>query len=410
VQRCGGGGKGHAGVLGIGEDEVLRLVFSGVDEAKFRVEGFHRKHLCLPALYQAGCRELQASAETCNQICDIIRERRNMTLPFTPLVEKLPSSVPFVGPETMERRMGRRFRARIGANENVFGPSPKAIAAMRDAASEIWQYCDPEIHDLKQAIAGHHGVAPENIVVGEGIDGLFGLAVRLFVEPGVTVATSLGAYPTFNFHVHGFGGRLVTTPYVGDREDPDSLLALARRENARMIYFANPDNPMGSWWNGDDVERFIAALPAGVLLMLDEAYGEFAPAGTLPPLDVENPQVLRFRTFSKAYGMAGMRVGYAIGQRDPIKAFDKVRNHFGVTRIGQQAAIAALADQDHLRDVVVQVASGRMDSRRSRPPAISSASIAAATAIMPNACSTACWRGMCSCACPASRSLTAASA
>ena len=282
-----------------------------------------------------------------------------MPLPFTPLIESLPSSVPFVGPEALERRTGIMFRARIGANESVFGPSPRAIAAMQAAAREVWQYCDPENHDLKAALAAHLGVAPENVMVGEGIDGLFGYAVRLFVEPGVTVATSLGAYPTFNFHVQGFGGRLVTTPYVDDREDPASLLTLAARENARLIYLANPDNPMGSWWRAEVVQDMIANLPQGALLMLDEAYGEFAPEVTLPPLDVSNPNVLRFRTFSKAYGMAGMRLGYAIGHQDLIKAFDKIRNHFGVTRMAQAAGLAALADQEHLRSVVAQVHAAR---------------------------------------------------
>ncbi|MGH6820685.1 MAG: pyridoxal phosphate-dependent aminotransferase, partial [Methylocella sp.] len=117
-----------------------------------------------------------------------------MRLPFTPLVERLPSSVPFVGPETLERQRGGHFRARLGANENVFGPSPLAIAAMGEESLHVWKYGDPELHELKHTLAAHHEVAPENIAVGEGIDGLFGLAVRLFVEPGVTVATSLGAY------------------------------------------------------------------------------------------------------------------------------------------------------------------------------------------------------------------------
>lgn len=282
-----------------------------------------------------------------------------MTFPFTPFVETLPSTVPFVGPEALERRTGTMFRARIGANESVFGPSPKAIAAMQAAAAEVWQYCDPENHEIRAALAAHLGVGPENVMVGEGIDGLFGLAVRLFVEPGVTVATSLGAYPTFNFHVNGFGGRLVTTPYVKDREDPASLLDLAGREKARLIYFANPDNPMGGWWEAAEVQRMIARLPDGALLMLDEAYGEFAPEGTLPPLDVENLSVLRFRTFSKAYGMAGMRLGYCVGHKDLIRAFDKIRNHFGVTRMGQAAGIAALSDQAHLERVVAQVAAAR---------------------------------------------------
>lgn len=282
-----------------------------------------------------------------------------MKLPLTPLVETLPASVPFVGPEALERRTGIRFRARIGANESVFGPSPRVTAAIAAAAPEVWQYCDPENHEIREALARHLGVQPSNVMVGEGIDGLFGLAVRLFVEPGVTVATSAGAYPTFNFHVHGFGGRLVTTPYVNDREDPASLLELARRETARLIYFANPDNPMGGWWTAEEVSRMIAGLPPGTLLMLDEAYGEFAPAGTLPPLDVSNPHVLRFRTFSKAYGMAGMRLGYCIGHEALISAFDKIRNHFGVTRVGQVAGVAALADQDYLRSVVAKVKAAR---------------------------------------------------
>src|SRR5215472_10400245 len=98
---------------------------------------------------------------------------------YTSVVAGLPSTVPFVGPEAQERSRGRLFRARIGANESVFGPSPKAIAAMEKAAAEAWMYCDPENHDLKQALAAHHSVAPDNIVVGEGIDGLFGYTVRL---------------------------------------------------------------------------------------------------------------------------------------------------------------------------------------------------------------------------------------
>lgn len=279
--------------------------------------------------------------------------------PYATIVQDLSSTVPFVGPEAQERKRGRLFRARIGANESVFGPSPRAIAAMRQEAADAWKYCDPENHDLKLALAAKHGVKPENIVVGEGIDGLFGYTVRLFVEPGVTVATSLGAYPTFNFHVAGYGGRLVTTPYVVDHEDLGSLLALAKKEKARLLFLANPDNPMGSWWEGAVIQALIARLPAGTLLCLDEAYCEFAPAGTTPPIEVSNPQVIRFRTFSKAYGMAGARIGYAIGEAGVIKSFDKIRNHFGVNRIAQAGALAALADEAHLAWVLDQVAASR---------------------------------------------------
>jgi histidinol-phosphate aminotransferase len=108
--------------------------------------------------------------------------------------------------------------------------------------------------------------------------------------------------------------------------------------------------------------NMIANLPDGALLMLDEAYGEFSPDGTLPPLDVSNPNVLRYRTFSKAYGMAGMRLGYCIGHAELIKAFDKIRNHFGVTRIGQAAGLAALADQESFAHVVVQKVAAARDT------------------------------------------------
>jgi histidinol-phosphate aminotransferase len=274
-------------------------------------------------------------------------------------VNGLPSTVPFVGPEALERQRGVAFKARLGANENGFGPSPGVKSVIAEAATEVWKYCDPENHDLKQVLARHHGVRPDNIAVGEGIDALFGYAVRMFVEPGVAVATSLGAYPTFNFHVAGYGGRLVTTPYLDDREDPQSLLDLARAEKARLIFFANPDNPMGSWWPTPAVEELIGNIPDASVLILDEAYGEFAPEGTLPPLDLDNPRLLRFRTFSKAYGLAGARVGYVIGEAGLVKCFDKVRNHFGVNRLAQAAALAALDDQSYLKDVIAKVTQAR---------------------------------------------------
>ncbi len=167
---------------------------------------------------------------------------------FTPLIDSLPSTVPFVGPEALERKRGRNFCARLGANENGFGPAPSVIAAMQDNAPEVWKYADPENFDLKHALAAYLGVGPGNVVVGEGVDTLLGLVVRQYVREGTPVITSLGAYPTFNFHVAGFGGRLVTVPYRDDLEDLDGLLAAVKREQAPLVYFSNPDNPMGTWW------------------------------------------------------------------------------------------------------------------------------------------------------------------
>ena len=278
---------------------------------------------------------------------------------FTPLAASLPASVPFVGPETQERAMGRAFSARLGANESVFGPSPKAIAAMVAATADVWMYGDPEVHELRHALAAHHGVSADHIVVGEGIDGLLGYLVRLLVGPGDAVVTSDGAYPTFNFHVSGFGGILHKVPYRGDHEDPEALLAKAKATQAKLIYLANPDNPMGTWHKGATLERMIAALPEATLLVLDEAYIDLAPTGAAPEIAADNPHVIRLRTFSKGYGMAGLRVGYAIGAPDLISAFNKIRNHFGVGRIAQAGALAALADQVWLAQVQVQVAMAR---------------------------------------------------
>ncbi len=283
-----------------------------------------------------------------------------MIVSFTPLVASLPATVPFVGPEAQERERGRVFAARIGANENVFGPSPLAIEAMRAEAPFVWQYGDPTNFDLRNALAAHHGVPGEGIVIGEGIDSLLGLTVRAFVSPGDRVVTSAGAYPTFNYHVAGFGGELVTVPYAGDHEDPEGLIAKAAEVGARLIFIANPDNPMGTWHDAARMQAMIDAVPDGCLLCLDEAYGEFAPMDTLPAWDVSDPRVIRFRTFSKAYGLAGMRIGYAITAPAIATGFDRVRNHFGVNRLAQAGALAALADQEYLAAMRVQVELARV--------------------------------------------------
>jgi len=280
--------------------------------------------------------------------------------PYTALVRDLPAHTPFVGPEAQERARRRPFAARLGANESVFGPSPAVTAAIAAAAAENWRYGDPESVELRAALADANDVGAENVLVGEGIDGLLGYTVRLFVEPGVKVVTSLGAYPTFNFHVHGHGGTLVTVPYRDDREDLDGLVeAVLGDEDARLVYVANPDNPMGSWWDAAAIARLIDRLPARCTLCLDEAYIDYAPPGTTPPVDVEDPRVLRFRTFSKAYGIAGLRLGYVLGAADVIASYHKIRNHFGVNRTAQVAGLAALADRAHLADVVARVARAR---------------------------------------------------
>lgn len=281
--------------------------------------------------------------------------------PFTRIVAGLPATVPFVGPEALERRTGRPLVLRLGANESTFGPSPRAVAAMREAVERIHYYADPENYELRVALAAAHGVGVEHVVVASGIDDLLGLAVRAFLDSGETAVTSLGAYPTFNYHIAGFGGRLECVPYRDDHNDLDGLAEVARRTGARLVYLANPDNPSGTWHTTRDLRAFVEHLPNGCLLLLDEAYADFAPPDALLPTDADDPRVLRLRTYSKAHGMAGARVGYAIGERRIIAGFEKIRLHFGVNLVAQEGALASLGDPDHLRGVVAAVAEGRRD-------------------------------------------------
>lgn len=283
---------------------------------------------------------------------------------YTDLLKSLPATVPFVGPEAHMRAAGRPFAARVGANESGFGPSPRAVAAMQATASDVWMYGDSECHDLRHALAAHHGVGAENIVIGEGIDGLLGLLVRIMVDKGDPVVTSDGAYPTFNYHVSGFGGVLHKVPYRDDHQDPAALLTRAEEVDAKLLYFCNPDNPMGSWHSGRIVQRMIDAVPDGTLLVLDEAYVDAAPEGTAPALNPDDMHVIRMRTFSKLYGMAGLRVGYAIGAAPLIAMFERIRNHFGMGRIAQAGALAALQDQAWLAQVKTRLDAARTELGR----------------------------------------------
>lgn len=280
---------------------------------------------------------------------------------LTRLVQDLPATVPFVAPDAIERQMGKPLRLRLGANESLFGPSPRAIQAMRASLDRIAHYGDPESFALVDTLARMHGVLRENIVVTSGIDDLLGLAVRAFVEAGTSAVTSLGAYPTFNYHVVGFGGELRRAPYRDDANDLQALAELAHRFRARLVYLANPDNPTGTWHSGHAIEAFIESIPSDVVLLLDEAYIEYAPEGTSPTISAANPSVIRMRTFSKAHGMAGARIGYGIGAPETIAAFNKIRHHFGVNAVAQAGALASLGDREHVGRVIARVAEGRRD-------------------------------------------------
>jgi histidinol-phosphate aminotransferase len=175
------------------------------------------------------------------------------------------------------------------------------------------------------------------------------------------VVMSPGAYPPCAFHVNGFGGKFVTPPYRDFRNDAAAVADAAQKSAARLVYLSNPDNPTGSWLSAAEQLAILDRLPRGAVLVLDEAYSDFAPADSLPAIDPEDPRVIRIRTFSKAHGMAGARIGYAIASKELIASFDKIRHHFGVSRLSQEAALASLGDQDFITTVKGLVAEGRRD-------------------------------------------------
>ena len=282
----------------------------------------------------------------------------------TPLVSSIPATTPFVAPEELARRVGRRSLLRLGANESAFGPSPRAIAAMREAAALTSWYGDPESLELRAALAARHGCALENIVVASGIDDLMGLIVRAYCGPGDVAVATHGTYPTLFYHLNGFGARTEFAP-PGPQGgiDPQAIVDAVRRSGAKLVYVANPDNPSGSFASATTLHELREALPDDVLLFLDEAYADFVPAGELPPDDID-PRTIRTRTFSKAYGMAGARIGYALASAEAIAAFQKIRLHFGVNRTAQIGALAALDDAAFLRGVVAEVERGREEYAR----------------------------------------------
>lgn len=270
-----------------------------------------------------------------------------------------PIRAPFVGPKELERRRGRPYKARLGANECLFGVSPLAMRVMAESGREVAFYSDPTNRDLRDAIAVSWGQSLSRVVVAEGIEGLLGLFVRAFIEPGDVSITSLGAYPSFDFYVSGCEGRVVHVPYLPSCwNDVDQLAEGAERHRAKLLYLANPDNPSGTLLPPLQIQRLIERIPPTCVLLLDEAYAEFAGTELLPA-NMSWPNLVRLRTFSKLYGLAGARVGYALAESELVHALESIRQHFAVGKLSQEMALAAFHDHTFLADVLSQTDEGR---------------------------------------------------
>jgi histidinol-phosphate aminotransferase len=239
---------------------------------------------------------------------------------------------------------------KLASNENPLGPSPLALEAVRRCLSDLARYPDGAGFELKAALSRKYGVAANQIVLGNGSNDVLEFAARAFLKPGDSAVFSQHAFAVYPLVVQAVGARAIEVPAKDFGNDPKALLE-AIEDDTRVLFLANPNNPTGTLLPADELLRFIEQVPASVLVVLDEAYYEYL-APEVAPKSVEwlarFPNLLIARTFSKAYGLAGLRVGFSLSHPDVADMLNRVRQPFNVSTVAQAAATAALADTEHL--------------------------------------------------------------
>lgn len=262
--------------------------------------------------------------------------------------------------EEVERELGI-IAIKLASNENPFGPSPRAVEAAMKFLGESHRYPDAGGYYLREDLAARHDIPPENIVLGAGSTELIQLLCRIYLGPGRLGLTSEGSFLMFELSARAVGAQALLTPMIDYSFD---LEALADRvdPNVRVLYIANPNNPTGTLVTATALERFLDRLPPDVLVILDEAYCDYVdhPDYTRSLEAVRAGRYLIvLRTFSKVYGLAGLRIGYGVGHPEIIAALDRVRSPFNVSGLAQVAARAALRDEEHVRRSVEATYRGR---------------------------------------------------
>lgn len=264
-----------------------------------------------------------------------------------------------------ERESGVRC-IKMASNENPFGPSPLAVAALRRAAEEVNLYPDNEVTTLRHHLAKLHGVGTENILVTAGSTAFLVLAGRTLLAPGLNAVTSERSFIIYPIATEAAGGRLVRVPMRDHTFDLERILA-AIDDQTRIVYIANPNNPTGTILRPQALDRFMAAVPEHVCVVLDEAYCDFAEffareRGVEYSHSMQyvhdGRNVVVLRTFSKAHGLAGLRIGYGIAPAEQISYFTRMRTVFQVTNVAEAAALAAIEDEHHIRKTLQNNAAG----------------------------------------------------
>lgn len=265
-------------------------------------------------------------------------------------IRGLPAYVPGKPIEEVEREL--KIRAvKLASNENPLGPSPLAVEAAKRALAEANRYPDGGCVLLREKLAARLGVSPDQILLGDGSSELIDLAARALLRPGLEGLTSAGTFALYPIAIRAAGARLVETPlreYVFDLEAMAGAITAA----TRVIYLANPNNPTGTMFTADALDAFLARAPADALVVLDEAYYDYVERRDYSRAIErvrEGRNLLVLRTFSKVYGLAGMRIGYGIGPAGLMAELNKLRTPFNTSTVAQAAAIAALDDAEHVR-------------------------------------------------------------
>ena len=248
---------------------------------------------------------------------------------------------------------------KLASNENPLGPSPKAMEAMRDALEKGHLYPDGGGFCLCNAVAAKLGLAPENVILGNGSNEVLEFLGHAFLNPGDDVIASQYAFIVYKLIATSFGARTIEVPSPDYQQDLDGMLA-SITPKTRLIFVPNPNNPTGTLLSQQAIDDFMSRIPENIIVVFDEAYFEFLDR----PPDMlrfvrEGRNIVVLRTFSKIHGLAGLRIGYAIGPADLIEALHKTRQPFNVNSIAQVGALAALKDDEHLRETKQVVDEGR---------------------------------------------------
>lgn len=241
---------------------------------------------------------------------------------------------------------------KLASNENPLGASPRALAAMENLFMEIARYPDGNGFQLKTALANKYAVGMDQIVLGNGSNDILELAARAFLSPGSSAVYSQFAFAVYPLATQAAGARGIVAPALHYGHDLDAMLA-AISDDTRVVFIANPNNPTGTFLEADELSRFLAQVPESVLVVLDEAYTEFLPAASASLEWLKkHPNLLVARTFSKAYGLAGLRIGFALCRPEIADLLNRVRQPFNVSSLAQAAAVAAMEDEAFLEECV----------------------------------------------------------